>query len=382
MGLLPGAETYFVNRSSLLSLTTNPAYVSASVGANISKTQYYIAGDMNPNLASNQSTINDTLVFVDQDFSDDDLAINKSLFLMAESNQVTLNSFTINGAGAQADLINNFFLEEDLSLTNGFLNSDNFNRLILLPGCNVIGGSSLSFITGTLYAQIASSGSSVVGFPVGANGKYRNVSLNIDQATTDTVTYGLEMTTALQGSPSIPGSIEWLLDDHFWTFSSSSPANLNTVIATLSYDAPDGVFDPANLRMAFLESGSNSINDIGGTGDNAITGQITGNPVTTEGTFALANANGGNNFTGIDNPIQDLGIRVYPNPTTDNITVEAPISEGNTLVELVSIEGKSHFSGVALPAGKMQIEVGDLPRGSYFLLFRGERSGYARIVLH
>lgn len=381
LGLLPGAETYFVNRNSLLSLTTNPTYVSASVGANITRTQFYIAGDMVPNLASNQTTAGDTLVFVDQDFSDDDLAINKSLFLMAENNLVTLNSFTINGAGAQADLINNFFIEEDLSLTNGFLNSDNFNRMTLLPGCLVIGGSSASFVTGTLYAQLASSGTSVLKFPSGINGNYRPVSLSIDQGSSDTITYGFEMTSVAPGVTSLPSSIDRLFTDHFWKFSSSNPANLNTVTATVDYDNPDGVYDPTQLRMIFLGDAATSWSDIGGIGSASVTGQITGNPVTEEGTFALANATGGNNFTGISTPVEEIGVKIFPNPASDAIQILIPENIGNTSLTLVDLNGRICKVLPSLKAGKQHFNVSEMPRGSYFLLFRGDTNGNAQIML-
>jgi hypothetical protein len=70
-------------------------------------------------------------------------------------------------------------------------------------------------------------------------------------------------------------------------------------------------------------------------------------------------------FVGI-NELQEPGLSVYPNPATDNITIETSGTSKEICLEIVTIGGqeliKRQIAGL-----KTQIDVSNLPRGVYFV---------------
>ncbi len=85
----------------------------------------------------------------------------------------------------------------------------------------------------------------------------------------------------------------------YYNISNPSNTSIDTASLQLSYDATDGVTDPANLRIAKSDTtgGVNNWVDLGGTGSAATNGNITTTVnFTSLGYFALANATGGTNI--------------------------------------------------------------------------------------
>lgn len=382
IGVLPGAETYFAERQDLIDLTVNPAYVTASIGSNIDRTQFYLAGDMVASLAVNNTSPGDTLVFIGMDFSDVDIQINKPLYLWAENNRATLNSLNVNGAGAEGRLINDFIVEEELILTNGIFYTDDFNRLTMRPGCNVIGGSDIAYVDGPILGQVASASQELVKFPCGLNGAYRPISMAITASSTDTGTYRAELASGPLSSVNFPASVDVVFNSHYWKFSAQNASNFTLGTATLSYDSPDGVSDPSSLRVLFKENSGSNWSDNGGTGTGSPAGEITGNPITESGEFALANATGGGNFTGLEELLEDAGVKVFPNPSSDHIQVLMSENHQFTSVELYDVNGsKIDFKDLS---GEQSAEfsVENLPKGLYTLHFKGKAQGSKRILVY
>lgn len=80
-------------------------------------------------------------------------------------------------------------------------------------------------------------------------------------------------------------------------------------------------------------------------------------------------------FVGIgESEVRTIG--VYPNPTVDVLKFR---SDEVGIVEILDATGRTVISRAAT-LGQNQVDVADLPRGAYLLLFRGETLGSARFI--
>jgi hypothetical protein len=80
--------------------------------------------------------------------------------------------------------------------------------------------------------------------------------------------------------------------------------------------------------------------------------------------------------TGLQNPLAETSIRVYPNPFTASLRV---IAKSDTPAEILDITGKL-IRSVTLVAGINDIDGSELQRGMYLLRVPGERG--LQIVKH
>ena len=86
------------------------------------------------------------------------------------------------------------------------------------------------------------------------------------------------------------------------------------------------------------------------------------------------------NIVGIDRAIDRLQLSVYPNPTTEKLTVDLT-NEELVKYRLVDLSGRSVMVGVLLPANNV-IDVAELPQGTYIMeLSSGSRHLGARKIL-
>jgi len=75
--------------------------------------------------------------------------------------------------------------------------------------------------------------------------------------------------------------------------------------------------------------------------------------------------------TGTVDPVLTQMTSIFPNPTSDQVTLEIPWSNGEALVELVNLSGKVMFTKRSYKL-KMNFNVNDLPSGMYFVRVSGE----------
>ncbi len=379
LGILPGVETYFAARDDLLALTTNPTYVASSIASDIDRTIWFVEGAMKTNLPVNNASSGDTIAFIGEDFSTVEFLSNNELYIMAEDGLVRFKSFNVNGTPAFAKLINNFEVIEELILTKGNIETDNFNRLTLEPGCLIIGGSDISHVDGPLNFKLASSGNSVLSFPLGNSGKYRRVDLNIDQSNSDTSVYSMDMLNGAPAANQLPASLDRLLSDHHWTFSVNGN-NFNNAIPTLAYNNPDGVNDTSSLRVAFSDDQTN-LNDLGGSGNQVVTGSITATSFSGPGELVLANSSGGGNFTGIDRPQDRTDILLYPNPARNTVFIQIDKPELFSSMVIIDMLGRAVLEKPIPDSGMAEITVDNLPNGYYQLLFTGSEAAIKNLII-
>gem|GEM_PF-3996997 len=78
--------------------------------------------------------------------------------------------------------------------------------------------------------------------------------------------------------------------------------------------------------------------------------------------------------------ISDLKVRIYPNPSSQMITLEMPLKEAEVTLEIMSLTGQVVMSLQAYPSGgvlRENIDVSDLSKGMYMVRVNGQtlRSG-------
>ncbi len=89
------------------------------------------------------------------------------------------------------------------------------------------------------------------------------------------------------------------------------------------------------------------------------------------------------NFVGISENINNVNVSVYPNPATDNITIENQnITTQNFIVSIKNIQGQVVISEKINFTGKHLINVSDLCNGVYILTLQNDKENYmSKIVI-
>lgn len=83
--------------------------------------------------------------------------------------------------------------------------------------------------------------------------------------------------------------------------------------------------------------------------------------------------------SGISN-LSQIDIRVYPNPTSNFITIEQDITDGKTYVEIVNISGEIILSEIMISSSKT-IDVSNLSAGIYFIKLRIDKHTYRTKII-
>jgi len=184
-----------------------------------------------------------------------------------------------------------------LELFNGIIYSNPSNYITCLPTSNNSLGSSSSYIEGPIAHIVATTSAKSINIPIGKNGAYRPMNLNVHHTSMIPVTYLSEVQpySAVLLAYMLPPSLELVSDVRYFTINRTNVPNLQSAAITLSYGTDDFVTDFASLRVA-RDNGSNGWIDLGGIGTGNGTGTITSNGFTGFNTiFTLANARDGRN---------------------------------------------------------------------------------------
>ena len=211
---------------------------------------------------------------------------------------MSVNDLTVNNASGFS-LGMNVTVDGTLNLTDGVIYSSSSALLTVSETGDITGASVASYIDGPLNMRLASSGASALTFPVGKNGAYRPVTINVSHSTSSSVDYQVEVIAANPRdlNYSLPGTIDRVSAVRYLQVDRSGASNLVSATVNMSYDSDDGVTDPSNLRLLQFD-GTSSWTDLGGTGtgSGSGSGSITSAAFSTmTQKFALGNANGGGN---------------------------------------------------------------------------------------
>jgi hypothetical protein len=189
-----------------------------------------------------------------------------------------------------------------LSLTNGVLYCTSSNQVTLLAGATTTLGSSVSYIDGPITCLIAASGTSSINFPIGKDGFYRPVSMQVTHSNSSSVAYDAELfNTPPDGfNYTMPGTIDLVSKVRYVSVNRAAIGNFTSGSITLSYDADDGVTDSSNLRVA-NDDGATGWVDLNGTATADGTGTVTSGYFSSiNSKFTLANKAGGTNPLPVD----------------------------------------------------------------------------------
>ncbi|KAA9332613.1 T9SS type A sorting domain-containing protein [Adhaeribacter soli] len=187
-----------------------------------------------------------------------------------------------------------------LKMNEGILKT-NGNNLIVASSGNIQMPSAdrISFIEGGLTHSIETTSTVTLEFPLGKNGKYRPVILEISQASSTPTTYTAEQFEgAYPTARPLPssGSLDRVSTVRYFRITQSPAAPLNEGLVTLNYGSDDGVVDPNTLSIA-KSTVAGPWMDLDGTaslGSGATAGTVVA-LFNEFSDFVLANKIGGNN---------------------------------------------------------------------------------------
>lgn len=87
--------------------------------------------------------------------------------------------------------------------------------------------------------------------------------------------------------------------------------------------------------------------------------------------------------TGISKPRQSLNVRVYPNPTSNAITIYNNFNSGNLQIQLLDLQGKVLYSEQQINPSTISLDLTSFSNGVYLLrVIHDGRSYHQKIVLH
>ncbi|MCS6905702.1 MAG: fibronectin type III domain-containing protein [Bacteroidia bacterium] len=251
--------------------------------------------------------------------------VSKNLTFISSNGTVIINGLSLNAGGKTLTLVNNFTIVGSLSLVNGKINTTNANLITMQSP--VVGSNANSYIIGS-FSISAPAGTQTLFFPLGTPSDYLPITLNgVFSSTPLLYTAQIVQNPATTLSTSYVGGLNYVSPIRYYEIQVSGTLNsINSV--TLGYGGGDLALDPSNLRIVQLQ-GSNWQNIGPGSGgaNNTITSNGSINTVSPL-RFALANANGGNNFC-------NTSLGVSSNAVCDNANPNPP----NNFTTIISIKG-------------------------------------------
>lgn len=202
-----------------------------------------------------------------------------------------------------------------LTLTDGIVQSDVTNVLIMLNNSSANIGSANSYVDGPIQFNMAASGvTRTLNFPIGKNGLYGAVELSVRHTSATSYSYTAEAIassaaalnyTLATGTDRVSGLRYWDIKRGLTASPTvSSNAQLNTTGGNrprirIYYVAEDEVTQPSTLTVVKNTNGNTVWSNIGASASGSPTGSV----ITTSGSanftsfsyFTLANLNGGTN---------------------------------------------------------------------------------------
>ncbi|MEK6482076.1 hypothetical protein WJR50_31335 [Catalinimonas sp. 4WD22] len=217
---------------------------------------------------------------------------------------VTFNNL-IKLSGDALTLSGSSVVNGNLTLTEGIINTTNSDMLTIRANGAVLGGSVNSYINGPLSHLENATAADVKRFPLGNNGVYRPITLNLTQAVATERSYTAVLNEGAPVSrtlPTMPEELVRVSGLRYYTITQSPAAPVSSATVTIDYHADDLVDDGPSLRIAKSDGAGNWVN-IGGTGNNPdpatpgvfAGGSITSATFTTFSDFVLASSSTPNN---------------------------------------------------------------------------------------
>ncbi|MGZ3922942.1 MAG: beta strand repeat-containing protein, partial [Flavisolibacter sp.] len=192
----------------------------------------------------------------------------------------------INNSSGGVQLNTPVSLTHGLTLTSGLLTTSTINSLTLPNAVVMTGGSTTSYINGPLIHTVSALTGSRV-FPIGKNGVYRPVTLNLTQNASTATTYTGEVFAGAPPTRSLPSGIVSVSTTRYYTISCSNNGNVSSATVVLNYGPDENTVDNTILRIAKSNGPATWLN-IGGIGSAPTAGTITSNSFNSFSDFVLS----------------------------------------------------------------------------------------------
>ena len=298
----------------LLSIEGYPAYITGK--GNINST-----GDFNGNASSYQNiatrfdvTGNTIQTFnTHSGFSTLNIQNSKGLVLnYLDPSLLNVDTLVLNGAGGLNFTGTQLHINSLLNLQNGIIKLTGNAFVGVGNGGKITGGNNQSYISaGSLSRTVLPYTSPVLQFPIGTDGYYSPVQLQVTQSYYYNTDISAQVVNGPPASRALPPDLSDISNKRYYKLLQTGGAANSSAVITLPYGIGDGVHDTAHLRIAKDDGAGNWLN-IGGVSTHLDTGRVSStiNFPATSGDFVLANAKGGTNTL----PVTWLGFTAVPTP--------------------------------------------------------------------
>ena len=190
---------------------------------------------------------------------------------------LTMNRTAGTNANPQASptaLLTTNLTVRTLVLTRGSFFVQGNNRLIVIPGGAVVGGSDNSYTNVLTLASVTNSNPvfATLGFPLGVNGQYRPLTFNVTDAVTGTTSYTARQLEGPSPTRTLPSSLLRVSQIRYYNVVAEvgGTSTLQNATIRLSYDFDNDLVTLGNtslLRIAMADPADNTRwKDIGGSG--------------------------------------------------------------------------------------------------------------------
>lgn len=191
--------------------------------------------------------------------------------------------------GNSLNLNTDISVSDSLTLTSGIIEPNTSETVYLGAGGIVSNASTSSYVNGVMHAEVNTDAATNVFFPIGKNGAYRPITLNVNQTNIEDVWYRAEVIDAAAPTFTLDPALDAVSTIRHFEVDQVTSADLDALSITLNYDTDDDVTIPNELRIAHEVGGEWT--NLGGVGSGTPNGTITSsNAFTTLGLFTLADA--------------------------------------------------------------------------------------------
>jgi hypothetical protein len=240
-------------------------------------------------------------------------------------------------------------VSNQLEFIDGVLYSTASGTIKLANGASTTGASALSYVDGNLLIELASTSSTNLLFPIGKDGIYRPIDLQVQNASSASTVYEAELinTSPRDLSYTLPSGIEKVSGVRYFALSRTGAAGLTNAAITINYDSDDLVTDENYLRILGYD-GSSSWVDLGGVGSANPTGSITSANFNNFRTiYALGNAAGGSNPL----PVTYLNFDVIKKLNCNSLKWATASETNNDIFEVQRSPDLTNFSTIGTVKG-------------------------------
>jgi hypothetical protein len=240
-------------------------------------------------------------------------------------------------------------VSNQLEFTDGILYSVTAGTLKLANGASFLGASTSSYVDGNFLIELATTATTNLEFPIGKDGVYRPINLQVQNASSALTTYKAEL---INSSPrnfsyTLPSGIERVSAVRYYALERTGAAGLTNASITLNYDSDDWVTDENYLRILGYDGSSDWV-DMGGVGSANPAGSITSSNFNNFRTiYALGNASGGSNPL----PVTYLSFNVIKNSNSNSLKWATATETNCDIFEIQRSADLNTFSTIATIKG-------------------------------